>query len=179
MSKRDTTAGLKDIREGIERIQRYVGTLGLDDFLTNTEKQDAVVRNFEIIGRPRKPVGRIQKKTQARRVERDGWIQGQADPPLLRHESENPVGRGSEQAPLLVGRTHMAGSTAILDCRCHRLRSRILLAISASVLISMGPHKPPSQTGERRTADSARCKLTLAPLAVETQKRWADDSKRL
>ena len=48
MSKRDTTAGLKDIREAIERIQRYVGTLGLDDFLTNTEKQDAVVRNFEI-----------------------------------------------------------------------------------------------------------------------------------
>lgn len=50
MSKRDTTAALKDIREAIERIQRYVGTLGLDDFLTNTEKQDAVVRNFEIIG---------------------------------------------------------------------------------------------------------------------------------
>lgn len=50
MSKRSTTAALKDIREAIERIQRYVGTLSLDDFLENTEKQDAVVRNFEIIG---------------------------------------------------------------------------------------------------------------------------------
>jgi uncharacterized protein with HEPN domain len=50
MSKRSTNAALKDIREAIERIQRYVGTLSLDGFLTNTEKQDAVVRNFEIIG---------------------------------------------------------------------------------------------------------------------------------
>jgi hypothetical protein len=50
MSKRSTNAALKDIREAIERIQRYVGTLSLDDFLNNTEKQDAIVRNFEIIG---------------------------------------------------------------------------------------------------------------------------------
>ena len=50
MSKRSTTARLKDIREAIDRIHRYVGTQGLDDFLANTEKQDAVVRNLEILG---------------------------------------------------------------------------------------------------------------------------------
>jgi uncharacterized protein with HEPN domain len=50
MSKRSTAAALKDIQEAIQRIQRYVGALSLDDFLNNTEKQDAVVRNFEIIG---------------------------------------------------------------------------------------------------------------------------------
>ena len=50
MSVLSEAAALKDIREAIERIQRYVGMLSLDDFLENTEKQDAVVRNFEIIG---------------------------------------------------------------------------------------------------------------------------------
>ena len=62
-ARRDTTAGLKDIREAIERIQRYVGTLGLDDFLTNTEKQDAVVRNFEIIGEATKGLPAEFRKT--------------------------------------------------------------------------------------------------------------------
>ena len=65
MSKRSTTAALKDIREDIERIQRYVGELSLDDFLDNIEKQDAVVRNFEIIGEAAKSLpAEFRKKHQ-------------------------------------------------------------------------------------------------------------------
>ena len=50
MSKRDIVPSLKDILEAIDRIQRYVGALSLAEFLANSEKQDAVVRNLEIIG---------------------------------------------------------------------------------------------------------------------------------
>ena len=50
MSKRGTVPALKDILEAIERIQRYIGPIGQAEFLKLTEKQDAVVRNLEIIG---------------------------------------------------------------------------------------------------------------------------------
>ena len=50
MPKRTTVAALTDIREAIDRIQRYVSGLTVDDFLNSTEKQDAVIRNFEIMG---------------------------------------------------------------------------------------------------------------------------------
>jgi len=50
MSKRGATAALKDILEAIDRIQRYVNGLTEREFLSNTEKQDAVLRNLEVIG---------------------------------------------------------------------------------------------------------------------------------
>ena len=50
MSKRGIVPALKDILEAINRIQRYVGAMSQAEFLQNTEKQDAVVRNVEIIG---------------------------------------------------------------------------------------------------------------------------------
>jgi uncharacterized protein with HEPN domain len=50
MSKRGTIPALKDILEAIERIQRYIGSMSQSEFLQQTEKQDAVVRNLEIIG---------------------------------------------------------------------------------------------------------------------------------
>lgn len=50
MSKRGVVPALKDILEAVERIQRYVGSMSQTEFLKNTEKQDAVVRNLEIIG---------------------------------------------------------------------------------------------------------------------------------
>jgi len=50
MSNRGIGPSLKDILEAIDRIQRYVGAMTLADFIANTEKQDAVVRNLEIIG---------------------------------------------------------------------------------------------------------------------------------
>ena len=50
MSERGATAALKDILEAIARIQRYVSGLSESEFLGHTEKQDAVLRNLEVIG---------------------------------------------------------------------------------------------------------------------------------
>ena len=50
MSRRGVVPVLKDVLEAIDRIQRYVGSMTQAEFLQNTEKQDAVVRNLEIIG---------------------------------------------------------------------------------------------------------------------------------
>jgi uncharacterized protein with HEPN domain len=41
---------LGHILEAIERINRYVGALSEEEFLEDEKTQDAVVRNFEIIG---------------------------------------------------------------------------------------------------------------------------------
>lgn len=53
MSRRDRQA-LRDylahIHQAIERIQRYLADVDHADFLRNEEKQDAVIRNFEVIG---------------------------------------------------------------------------------------------------------------------------------
>lgn len=61
MSRRDDSAlreYLEHIQQATERIQRYI--LGLDhaEFLTHEEKQDAVIRNLEIIG---EAAGNIQR----------------------------------------------------------------------------------------------------------------------
>lgn len=50
MSERGDVPALKDILEAIARVQRYVGTMSLAEFLQNTEKQDAVARNLGVIG---------------------------------------------------------------------------------------------------------------------------------
>jgi uncharacterized protein with HEPN domain len=50
MSERVDVPALKDILEAINRVQRYIGTIGLAEFLENTEKQDAVARNLGVIG---------------------------------------------------------------------------------------------------------------------------------
>ncbi|RUM33497.1 MAG: DUF86 domain-containing protein [Archaeoglobus sp.] len=41
---------LFDMLEACKRIKKYVSGLNYDDFLKNDEKQDAVIRNIEIIG---------------------------------------------------------------------------------------------------------------------------------
>ncbi len=53
MSKRDTRSlqdYLEHIQQAIGRIQRYLVDIDRAAFLTNEEKQDAVIRNLEIIG---------------------------------------------------------------------------------------------------------------------------------
>lgn len=50
MSKRGDIPALKDILEAVTRIERYVGPMSLAEFMDDTQKQDAVIRNFEIIG---------------------------------------------------------------------------------------------------------------------------------
>jgi len=51
---------LGHILEAIERINRYVGTIGEDDFLEDEKTQDAVIRNFEIIGEASRNIERYQ-----------------------------------------------------------------------------------------------------------------------
>lgn len=43
-------AYLRHIVEAVERIQQYVAGMGADDFAHQPMVQDAVIRNFEIIG---------------------------------------------------------------------------------------------------------------------------------
>ena len=50
MSKRNDQEYLGDIEEAIKRIDFYIGQIQREDFLHDTKTQDAVVRNFEIIG---------------------------------------------------------------------------------------------------------------------------------
>lgn len=61
MSQRDELA-LKDYlvrtQQAIGRIQRYLTDIDRDVFLANEEKQDAVIRNLEIIG---EAAGNIQR----------------------------------------------------------------------------------------------------------------------
>ncbi len=50
MSKREDIILLEDINECIERIQRYSNGLTISIFLQDEKLQDAIARNFEIMG---------------------------------------------------------------------------------------------------------------------------------
>lgn len=47
---KDPRTYLEDIRESIEKILDYTAGASRDDFMDNTEMQDACIRRFEIIG---------------------------------------------------------------------------------------------------------------------------------
>jgi len=47
---RDWKVYIEDIVTAIEKIELYMAGQDLDHFLENSEKQDAVIRNLEIIG---------------------------------------------------------------------------------------------------------------------------------
>jgi len=51
MSKRNDLILLQDILECIEKINKYILDLNLSSFLSDEKTQDAVARNFEIIGK--------------------------------------------------------------------------------------------------------------------------------
>lgn len=50
MYKRSNKEFLLDINEAINRIEKYITGINYEQFLEKTEKQDAVIRNLEIIG---------------------------------------------------------------------------------------------------------------------------------
>jgi uncharacterized protein with HEPN domain len=62
MSKRGDKEFLLDMIEAIKRIELYTKELSYPDFLQKMETQDAVVRNFEIIGEAVKNVSKILKE---------------------------------------------------------------------------------------------------------------------
>lgn len=47
---RDWRVYIEDIITAIEKIERYTANQSIDTFLSNEEKQDAVIRNLEVIG---------------------------------------------------------------------------------------------------------------------------------
>ena len=61
MPKRGNKEFLLDIIEAIKRIELYTKELSYQDFLQKMETQDAVVRNFEIIGEAVKNVSKTLK----------------------------------------------------------------------------------------------------------------------
>jgi uncharacterized protein with HEPN domain len=61
MPKRGDKEFLLDIIEAIKRIELYTKELSYPDFLQKMETQDAVVRNFEIIGEAVKNVSKTLK----------------------------------------------------------------------------------------------------------------------
>ena len=66
MSERGDIPALKDILEAISRVQRYVGTMSLSEFLENTEKQDAVARNLGVIGEAVKKISAEFRRKHSR-----------------------------------------------------------------------------------------------------------------
>ena len=50
MSKRDNTLIISDIDQSIDKIFTYINNLYKEEFLVDNKTQDAVSRNFEIIG---------------------------------------------------------------------------------------------------------------------------------
>jgi uncharacterized protein with HEPN domain len=50
MSKRPVAILVEDIWEAIEKIERYIGDMPLEAFLSDEKTADAIVRNLEIIG---------------------------------------------------------------------------------------------------------------------------------
>jgi len=61
MPKRGDKEFLLDVIEAIKRVELYTKELSYEDFLQKTETQDAVARNFEIIGEAVKNVSKTLK----------------------------------------------------------------------------------------------------------------------
>ncbi|MBA7533227.1 hypothetical protein ES705_25462 [subsurface metagenome] len=71
MSKCGDKEFLLDMREAIERINVYIEEMKYEDFLQEMKTQDAVVRNFEIIGEAVKNLSKELKK----RYKNVEWIE--------------------------------------------------------------------------------------------------------
>lgn len=56
MSKREWKLFAEDILESVELIKTYTASMNFDDFKNDRKTQDAVVRNFEIIGEAAKNI---------------------------------------------------------------------------------------------------------------------------
>jgi len=56
MPTRRSIEFIKDIKEAIRRINDYIKNIEYDAFLEDIRTQDAVVRNFEVIGEAAKHI---------------------------------------------------------------------------------------------------------------------------
>lgn len=63
MSKRRDPEYLSDIHEALKRITTYTAQFNYKQFMNDTKTQDAVIRNFEVIGEATKNLSiRLRKK---------------------------------------------------------------------------------------------------------------------
>ena len=58
MKNPDVRGYLEDILEALEKIQRYVSGVSLEQFRDDEKTQDSVIRNFEVIGEAVKRVSK-------------------------------------------------------------------------------------------------------------------------
>jgi len=98
MPKRGDKEFLLDMIEAIKRIELYTNELSYQDFLEKIETQDAVVRNFEIIGEAVKNISK-KMKTLYNNVQ---WkeIAGMRDKVIHFYFGVNPVRKGRALTPL-------------------------------------------------------------------------------
>ena len=61
MSKRGDLELLHDIKQAIERILEYTASMTFEEFQEDYKTQDAVFRNFEIIGEATKNISSVAK----------------------------------------------------------------------------------------------------------------------
>jgi uncharacterized protein with HEPN domain len=65
MSKRKDLELLNDIHEAIKRINAYCQSIDSTIFMEDTKTQDAVIRNFEIIGEAAKNISKDFKSSHS------------------------------------------------------------------------------------------------------------------
>lgn len=100
MPKRGDKEFLLDIIEAIKRIELYTKELSYPDFLQKMETQDAVVRNFEIIGEAVKNVSKPLKAKYNYIQWRE--IVGMRDKVIHFYFGVNPVRKGRVLTPLSI-----------------------------------------------------------------------------
>ncbi len=69
MSNRDDRTLLFDIHEAVKRINSYTKGMAAKEFFKDLKTQDAIIRNFEIIGEAAKNVS----KTSKEKYPEDSW----------------------------------------------------------------------------------------------------------
>ena len=62
MSKRKDSELLNDIKVSVERIISYTEGLSYENFAADSNTQDAVIRNFEILGEASKTISSVFKE---------------------------------------------------------------------------------------------------------------------
>lgn len=72
MSSRGDVEAIKDVREAIARIERYLRGVRYATLLKDTKTQDAVVRNLEVIGEAAKNISDDFKR-QHSDIDWKGW----------------------------------------------------------------------------------------------------------
>lgn len=107
---------LDHILEAIRKISTYCADVDEVEFLINTMLQDAVIRNFEIIGEASHNIDRIHP----------GFLQENPDVPLLfAYEMRNALAHGYHKVDLEIVWTTIQRHLPDLNTQILNIRARI------------------------------------------------------